>query len=157
MDDNAEKVVLMLKKRGFRIAFAESCTGGLATARLVGVAGSSAVLDASVVTYANKAKVQYLGVDEKIIDKFGVVSEPVAKAMAGGVRKFGNAQIGVGITGIAGPDGGSDEKPVGTVCFGFDLNGICISFRKQFGGLSRNEVREKSVDFVFDKLNELLK
>jgi nicotinamide-nucleotide amidase len=106
----------LLKQRGWRIALAESCTGGLATSRLTDVPGSSAYVERSIVAYSNDAKVELLGVPRELIDRLGAVSEPVARAMAEGVRSRTNADIGVGITGIAGPTGGTEAKPVGTVC-----------------------------------------
>jgi nicotinamide-nucleotide amidase len=116
-DGRALEAVLgdLLVARGLRIALAESCTGGLATSRLTDVAGSSRYVDQAVVAYANEAKVSLLGVPMPLIDQHGAVSEPVAVAMAAGIRSRAQVDIGVGITGIAGPGGGSDEKPVGTV------------------------------------------
>ena len=149
-------VVARLIERGYHIAFAESCTGGLATARLVGVPDASRVLDASVVTYANSAKVAYLGVSESVIAEYGVVSEEVAEQMARGVAISNGAQIGVGITGIAGPGGGTDRKPVGMVCFGFYINGEVHTYTEYFGNIGRNEVRAASVELVYRRLAELI-
>ena len=116
-DGRALEAVLgdLLVARGLRIALAESCTGGLATSRLTDVPGSSRYVDQAVVAYANEAKVSLLGVPLPLIDQHGAVSEPVAVAMAAGIRSRAQVDIGVGITGIAGPGGGSPEKPVGTV------------------------------------------
>jgi nicotinamide-nucleotide amidase len=105
----------LLKHRGLTIAAAESCTGGLLTSRLTDVPGSSAYVQSGVVCYSNQSKVEWLGVAESLIAEHGAVSEPVARAMAAGVRNRTGASVGVGITGIAGPDGGTPEKPVGTV------------------------------------------
>lgn len=151
-----ERVVTLLQKKGFHISFAESCTGGLCSARLVSVANASAVFDAGVVTYANEAKVKYLGVKPETIEQYGVVSEPVAGQMAEGVAKAQNAQVGVGISGIAGPTGGSAEKPVGMVCFGFFVDGELMTVTKHFGNLGRNVVREAATEFVFETLERLL-
>lgn len=152
----AEKLVGLLMDKGFKIAFAESCTGGLATARLVEVPNASAVLDASVVTYANEAKVKYLGVEEETIRQCGVVSEAVAGQMAEGVARANAAQVGVGISGIAGPSGGTKEKPIGMVCFGFFVDGVLSVRTVQFGEIGRNAVREASVEFVYRTLEEML-
>ncbi|OYX92904.1 MAG: competence protein, partial [Novosphingobium sp. 35-62-5] len=99
------------------IAVAESCTGGLVAAALTEVPGSSAVLDRGFVTYSNEAKTEMLGVSEDLIDTFGAVSIAVAWSMAQGALKKSSADVAVAITGVAGPDGGSDQKPVGTVVF----------------------------------------
>lgn len=151
-----QTVVDLLKRKEWHIAFAESCTGGLAAARLVSVADASWVMDASVVTYANEAKIKYLDVLPQTIAAYGVVSEQVAAQMAQGVAKNNAAQVGVGITGIAGPGGGTASKPVGMVCFGFWLDGQTYTYTKQFGSIGRNEVRRASVDFVYDMLLALL-
>ncbi len=105
----------MLASRGYRIALAESCTGGLLTSRLTDVAGSSRYVDRAVVAYSNEAKVDLLGVDPGVIEQHGAVSEAVALAMAEGARAGAATDVGVGVTGIAGPGGGTPEKPVGTV------------------------------------------
>ena len=151
-----EQVVKVLQERGYRISFAESCTGGLCSARLVSVADASKVFDAGVVTYANEAKVKYLGVKPETIEQFGVVSEQVAAQMAEGVAKAQNAQVGVGVSGIAGPTGGSELKPVGTVCFGFYIDGNVTTETKRFGNLGRNTVREAATEYVFEELLRLL-
>ena len=105
----------LLRERSLTLALAESCTGGLLSARLTEVPGVSAVLDRAVVTYANRAKVEALGVDAALLERHGAVSEEVASAMAAGIMKAARSEIGVAITGIAGPDGGTSDKPVGLV------------------------------------------
>jgi nicotinamide-nucleotide amidase len=112
-----EVVGALLRDRGWRIAVGESCTGGLVTGRLTEVAGSSAYLDRGVVAYSNRAKTELLGVAEDLIAAHGAVSEPVALAMAEGARHLAGVEVGVGVTGIAGPGGGTPAKPVGTVIF----------------------------------------
>src|SRR6185295_1216957 len=97
------------------IAVAESCTGGLLASRLTDVPGSSAYVDRGVVCYSNRAKIELLGIDETLIAEHGAVSEPVARAMAVSIRAQAGANVGVGVTGIAGPGGGTAQKPVGTV------------------------------------------
>ncbi len=111
-----EVVGALLMARGWMIALAESCTGGLATSRLTDVSGSSAYVERSAVAYSNEAKIEMLGVGADLISAFGAVSEPVAQSMAEGMRDRANVEVGVGITGIAGPTGGTESKPVGTVC-----------------------------------------
>jgi nicotinamide-nucleotide amidase len=110
----------LLKRRVWRIAVAESCTGGLATSRLTDVPGSSAYVERSIVAYSNDAKTALLGVAEELIRERGAVSEPVAAAMAAGISKRASTEVGLAITGIAGPGGGTPEKPVGTVCIAVD-------------------------------------
>ena len=145
-----------LIEQGYHISLAESCTGGLTAAAIVSVADASRVLDISFVTYANEAKMRYLGVCRETIEKYGVVSEQVAYEMAKGVAKEAGSEVGIGITGIAGPGGGTATKPVGMVCFGISLNGTVKTYTKQFGAIGRNEVRNASVDFVLNELYELL-
>ena len=151
-----EKVVKYLKENSLHIAFAESCTGGLACARLVSVSGASSVLSESYITYASESKVKLLGVKADTIEKFGVVSEEVARGMAEGAAKKSGAEIGVGITGVAGPFSENDEKPVGTVCFGVYINGTHDSKTVCFGEIGRNEVREEAAKYVFMALDYLL-
>ena len=149
-------VVDILIERGWHISFAESCTGGLAAGRLVDVANASRVFDVSFVTYANEAKISCLGVCADTIEKHGVVSEEVVEEMARGVARAANAEVGVGISGIAGPSGGSEKKPVGTVCFGFYISEEVFTYTKHFGNIGRNNVREASVQFVYETLLSIL-
>ena len=143
--DLAHKVIEANRARGKRIAVAESCTGGLVSAALTETAGSSDVFDAGFVTYSNEAKIDMLGVSLDILETFGAVSIAVAWAMAQGVLEKSGADVAVSITGIAGPQGGSDKKPVGTVVFararrGADPNEI-VADMKDFGDLGRGGVR----------------
>ncbi|QOV95169.1 CinA family protein [Novosphingobium sp. ES2-1] len=115
--DLARRVIAENAALGRKVAVAESCTGGLVAAALTEVPGSSAVLDRGFVTYSNEAKNQLLGVSEDLIDTFGAVSIAVAWSMAQGALKKSGADVAVAITGVAGPDGGSEQKPVGTVVF----------------------------------------
>ncbi|MGN0522879.1 MAG: CinA family protein [Eubacterium sp.] len=151
-----EKVVDRLIELGYHISFAESCTGGLCCGTLVNVTNASKVLDVSFVTYANEAKMEFLGVSADTILSNGVVSEEVAYEMALGVAKAAKSQVGVGITGVAGPGGGTEKKPVGMVCFGFSINGQVKTYTMQFGEIGRNQVRKSSVEFVYQTLLELL-
>lgn len=151
-----EQVVNKLIGRGFHISFAESCTGGLCCGTLVNVSNASKVLDMSFVTYANEAKVELINVNPETIESYGVVSEQVAGEMCKGVAEKAHSEVGVGVTGVAGPTGGTAKKPVGMVCFGFYVLGNVTTRTTQFGNIGRNEVRAKSVDFVFNTLAELL-
>lgn len=118
LDKAAENVVQLLKERGVTLATAESCTGGLISAEITSVSGSSDVFGFGVCTYANEAKMKLLGVRAETLASVGAVSEETAVQMAEGVRKLAGANIAVSVTGIAGPTGGTPEKPVGTVYIG---------------------------------------
>ena len=142
----AERVVVGNTAAGRMIALAESCTGGLVAAALTEIAGSSAVLGSGYVTYSNEAKIRMLGVNEDIIDTFGAVSVAVAWAMAQGALKKSGADIAVAVSGVAGPGGGTEKKPVGTVVFAVAVKGRdpedMIADRKDFGSdKSRAEIR----------------
>ncbi|MGN0535563.1 MAG: CinA family protein [Eubacterium sp.] len=152
-----EQVVDKLIEKNYKISFAESCTGGLCCGTIVNVTNASKVLDMSFVTYANEAKIELLGVKADTILSHGVVSEEVAYEMAQGVAEKAGSQVGVGITGVAGPGGGTAKKPVGMVCFGFCVNGEVKTYTKQFGEIGRNQVRKSSVEFVLQTLIDLLK
>ena len=150
------KLVDALIERNMTVCAAESCTGGAFAAGIVSVPDASRVLGCSFVTYSEAAKHALVGVPVETIETYGVVSEEVADAMARGAAAAGQADAGVGITGYAGPTGGTEDAPVGTVCFGFYLNGGCRTFTRHFEHLSRNEVRARAVDFAAEKLTELL-
>ncbi len=141
--------------RGAMIATAESCTGGLVAGAITAVAGSSAWFDRGLVTYSNRAKEQELGVTRSAIERFGAVSEQTARAMAEGVIRASSADWAVAVTGIAGPDGGSAEKPVGTVWFAWAGPGHLQSLRRQFDG-DRSAVREASVRVALEGLIDRL-
>ncbi|MGE0862380.1 MAG: competence/damage-inducible protein A [Vicinamibacterales bacterium] len=144
----------LLRARGWRVAMAESCTGGLATSRLTDIPGSSAYVDRAVVAYSNTAKVELLGVPASLIDAHGAVSEPVAAAMAEGIRDRAGVDVGVGITGIAGPGGGSDAKPVGTVCIAVAGAGTRVRTFRFPGG--REMVKALSANWAIDLLRRSL-
>lgn len=141
----ARKVVEASRAAGLRLAVAESCTGGLVAAALTEIPGSSDVLEAGFVTYANETKTALLGVSEDMIDTFGAVSIAVAWGMAQGALKRSSADTAVAITGIAGPGGGSDKKPVGTVVFARARRGAdpkeIVADTRHFGDLGRGGVR----------------
>lgn len=153
---NAQIVAQKLLKNGYHITFAESCTAGLCAAKLGEIPNISHIFDESVVTYANEAKIARLGVDPALIEKYGVVSEHVALQMAIGASARTGAQVAVGISGIAGPGGGSEEKPVGTVCIGYTIGETRFSQTCHFGDIGRNAVREATVDTVYAVLAEKL-
>lgn len=149
-------VVDKLIAKSWHISFAESCTGGLAAAKLVDVPNASRVLSASFITYSEEAKQALVGVKPETLAAFGVVSEEVAAQMAEGAAKASASEVGVGITGVAGPAGGTADIPVGTVCFGFYVNQETTTATCCFRELDRQGVRNAAVDFVFETLSELL-
>ena len=134
-----------LTSRGWMLATAESCTGGLIAGAITDLAGSSAVFDRGFVTYSNAAKTQMLGVPDTLIKLHGAVSEQVAGAMAQGALATSDASIAVSVTGIAGP-GGSDHKPEGRVCFGIATDGTVHTETKEFGPIGRENVRVATVN-----------
>jgi nicotinamide-nucleotide amidase len=146
-----QRVVERLAARGERLALAESCTGGLVAQLVTSVPGASAVLDVGAVAYANAAKTTLLGVPEPLLASHGAVSEPVARAMAEGVRHLGGATWGLAVTGIAGPGGGTPEKPVGTVHLAIAGPDGTRTWTRRFPG-DRERVRKTS---AYDLLNQL--
>lgn len=138
-------VLQRLQRQGRTLALAESCTGGLLAARLTDVPGSSAVLRGGVVAYANEAKTALLGVEPALLQQHGAVSEPVALAMANGARKHFAADVAVATTGIAGPGGGSAQKPVGTVCFALATADAARAWTVAIPDLGRTFVRDRAV------------
>lgn len=141
----ARQVIETAAARGLTLATAESCTGGLVAAALTAVAGSSAVVDRGFVTYSNTAKTELLGVPAHLIATVGAVSEAVARAMADGAVAHSPAQVAVSVTGVAGPGGGSADKPVGLVHFGAVGPAGAVHVAHRFGDLGREEVRLASV------------
>ena len=137
------------------LAAAESCTGGLASAMLTSVAGSSAWFGFGVVSYSNAAKTEFLGVSPELLARCGAVSEETAEAMCAGLLARG-AGCGFSITGVAGPDGGTPEKPVGTVCFGWGAKGFGIRTTTEWFSGNREEVRRQSALFVLRKTADAL-
>ncbi len=146
---DAEALLAACRARGIRLATAESCTGGLIAAALTAVAGSSDVFDRGFVTYSNAAKHEMIGVPLDLIQTHGAVSEDVARAMARGALDRSGAGIAVAVTGIAGPGGGADGKPVGLVCFGLAERGQpAASEWRVFPG-NRSEIRAATVAHAF--------
>jgi nicotinamide-nucleotide amidase len=144
-----------LLDKGWMLATAESCTGGMIAAACTDLSGSSNWFERGFVTYSNEAKTEMLGVDPALIQAHGAVSEVVARAMAFGAVRHSRAQVSVAVTGVAGPTGGSKEKPVGTVWFGFMVDGVLSSETKRFHG-DRAAVRAATVQYAFERLLQLL-
>jgi nicotinamide-nucleotide amidase len=149
----AAEIVAACTKRGLMIATAESCTGGLIAGVLTEIAGSSAVVDRGFVTYSNDAKTAMLGVAPALIDAHGAVSQEVALAMAGGAIRASRADLAVAVTGIAGPGGGSADKPVGLVHFALAVRGEDTAHvEKRFGDIGRSAVRVATVRLALEMI-----
>lgn len=154
-DDLAAIVLELCRARGLTIAVAESCTGGLLGGRLTAVSGSSAVVLGGVIAYHNELKAQMLGVETMALAEYGAVSEEVVRQMAAGARRATGAKVGLAITGIAGPTGGTTEKPVGTVWIAADVNGDVSSRLMRMWG-DREEIRQRSAQWTLALLRERL-
>ena len=157
LTERAAALLRAYEARGWRIASAESCTGGLLTALLTEIAGSSAVVDRGFVTYSNEAKTDMLGVEPALLSAHGAVSEPVARAMAEGALARSPAQVAVAVTGIAGPGGATATKPVGLVQFGLAGTGRATRhLERRYGARGRATVRRLAVVDALSLLEEAL-
>lgn len=160
MDDSSTPAAVLgaaLKARGFTLALAESCTGGMVAQYITSVAGSSAWFDRGFITYSNVAKVEILDVSKQTLKQFGAVSEQTAAEMALGALKHSHAHIAGSITGIAGPDGGTPEKPVGMVCFAWAGRDYSIKTATQNFKGSRDNIRQQATNFLIASLLTMLK
>lgn len=152
----ALKVIDKLIEKNWTISFAESCTGGLLAATFVEVPNASKVFNESFVTYSDESKINRLGVNKETIIKHTVYSKEVADEMAINVAKTTNSNVGIGISGIAGPSGGTIDNPVGTVYISIVINNKLYSYKEYYEKQTRNEVRNSTVEFVINKLDELI-
>ena len=150
-----QQLATALLDKQWRMCTAESCTGGLIGGACTDLAGSSLWFDSGFITYSNDAKTRMLGVDAALIARRGAVSEQVAAAMLQGVLQNTGAQVGVAVTGIAGPTGGSRAKPVGTVWFAFGVPGCAVTEKQVFPG-DRAAVRAQTVQHALTRLTEML-
>ena len=150
-----ESVVALLKNKGLTVSTAESCTGGLLCGRIINVPGASDVIGTGIVTYSNKAKKKYLGVKRSTLRKHGAVSAKCAKEMARGICRETGSDVGLATTGIAGPDGGSADKPVGLVFIGCCIRGKVKVRQYEFSG-DRAQVREQAVKVALKMLRKRL-
>jgi len=151
----AEALIRLCAAKGLKIATAESCTGGLISALLTEISGSSAVVDRAFVTYSNEAKVEMIGVPMALIEAHGAVSPQVARAMATGALQHSRADLCVAVTGIAGPTGGSPEKPVGLVQFACAKRGAVPQlFERRFDDKGRASIRRAALEFALTLLEE---
>jgi len=152
----AGEVAALLADKKITVAVAESCTGGALCQALTDIPGSSAWFDRGFITYSNQAKVEMLGVSSTLLDQYGAVSFEAARAMVEGVHDHSQAELAIAITGIAGPEGGTAEKPVGTVFFGIGQKGQAVKIDKRRFKGDREEVRARSVEFVLKALLKTL-
>lgn len=150
-----DAVIAYMIKNKITVACAESCTAGQISARLGDVSGVSEIFSEGYVTYSNEAKEKNLGVSHDALENFGAVSEVVARQMAEGVCRVSGARLGLSATGIAGPTGGTEDKPVGLVFMGVCLDGVTTVVKKVFSG-DRAQVRAKTVEAVFAEVKKRL-
>ncbi len=156
LDEGLEKRLgEALRGKNFKLAVAESCTGGLISHRITNIPGSSDYFDRGIVVYSNTAKTQLLGVPKLIIDSFGAVSPETAKAMAEGIKKLSGTELGLAVTGIAGPGGATPNKPVGLVYIGLASSRPTVVREFRFEG-SRHEIKERSSDEAMKMVLEFL-
>lgn len=152
-EDHVKKVSQLLLHYNYRLVTAESCTGGMVAAAMTEFAGSSQWFERGFVTYSNAAKQELLGVSDNTLELYGEVSEETAREMVAGALKHSHADVGVAVTGIAGPSGGSDEKPVGMVCFACQLPDCEISSTTQIFLGTRDQIRQQAVQYVLKQLS----
>ncbi|UCF50788.1 MAG: CinA family protein [Thermoplasmatales archaeon] len=148
-----KKISIILKENNLKIAVAESCSGGLISHNFTNISGSSEYFDRGIVSYSNNAKLELLDISENILERYGAVSEQVAIAMAKGIRKKSNVDIGIATTGIAGPTGGTEEKPVGLVYIAISTTNNTIVKKYQFPG-DRLENKESTCRAALEMLLE---
>ena len=153
LDELASRVIEIFREKGLSLALAESCTGGMIAETITNVAGASDIFYGSAVTYVNSAKEHILGVAHETLEKHGAVSSECAEEMACGARRVYGADVAMSVTGIAGPGGGSEGKPVGTVWFGLATKDGAETFRRRFDG-DRAAVRRQTVEEVLHRLAE---
>lgn len=151
-----KQIIDILTERNQTIVTAESCTGGLVAAALTDIPGASAVLYGGYVTYANSAKSKMIRVQSRLIRDYGAVSNQVARAMADGARNTANVDFAVAVTGIAGPDGGSEKKPVGLVYIAVSSELATLVIEHRFGDLGRDVIRKASVEAALDLVLQVL-
>ena len=153
----AKKLNLLLAKRNYTIAAAESCTGGLFTSKIIDVSGSSGVINSSIITYSNEAKIKYAGVNKDTLKEHGAVSEQTVGEMARGIAKECSANVGVAISGIAGPTGGTEEKPVGLMYSTIYTEKTSKTYKIQLNpNLSRLEIKTRFVNEVLKNIYKFL-
>ena len=155
INKTVEKIIQKLTKEQQTISFAESCTGGRIVAAFTAISGASAVLHGSCITYSNDIKHQWLGVSKEVLGNYGAVSEPCVSQMLDGIQKMAGSDYAIAVSGIAGPTGGTELKPVGTVYIGLKTPFSKEVFLCHFDG-PRETVQEQSTQFAIEKLAEVL-
>ena len=156
MKNLANKTVQKLIKKKLKIAFAESCTGGLLSSSITSISGASKVFNIGLITYSNQAKINILNVNKSIIEKYGAVSAECCEAMVKNLAKISKAQINVSVTGIAGPNGGNKNKPVGLVYIGVKRSNKFVITKNIFKQKTRNSIQKASVKKAFDIVSSLI-
>tara|TARA_A100001015_G_scaffold295805_1_gene375242 strand:- start:60 stop:518 length:459 start_codon:yes stop_codon:yes gene_type:complete len=149
-------IIKKLRKKRLKIAFAESCTGGMLAAAVTSISGASKVFGLGLITYSNQAKISVLKVNKNIIQKYGAVSPECCEAMVKNLTKISKAQINVSITGIAGPNGGTMKKPVGLVYIGVKKNNKLLITKNIFKQKSRKSIQKATVNRALDIINSLI-
>ncbi|MGP8233615.1 MAG: CinA family protein [Methylovirgula sp.] len=142
----------LYRERGLILVTAESCTGGLIAGLITEIPGSSKIFERGYVTYSNRAKEECIDVAPDLLDQFGAVSAEAAEAMAEGALRSSAANVALSVTGIAGPDGGSEAKPVGLVYFGYGRSGQIATIEKRFGPIGRSQIRLAAIEVALDLL-----
>ena len=151
----AKKLTELLISKNMSIAVAESCTGGLLSSSLASIPGASSYFNCGFITYSNESKIKMLNVDSQTIELFGAVSERVAFEMAVGAGQHSQSDLAISVTGIAGPSGGTAEKPVGMVCFGFYVEGEVSTTTQFFSGV-RSEIVSESITFALTEITSII-
>ena len=157
LNNKSKKIVSLLKRKKLKISFAESCTGGLLSSAITSVSGSSKVFNLGLVTYSNESKIKVLKISKKLIRKYGAVSEQVCKAMAKNVSKIGKTNMSISITGIAGPSGGTKQKPVGLIYVGIKRANKVKVNRYLFKNKGRLYIQKAAVNKSLDLILSFIK
>jgi PncC family amidohydrolase len=157
LNNKSKKIVSLLKKKKLKISFAESCTGGLLSSAITSVSGSSKVFNLGLIAYSNESKIKVLNISKKLIKKYGAVSEQVCKAMAKNVSKIGKTNMSISITGIAGPSGGTKQKPVGLIYVGIKRGNKVKVNRYLFKNKGRLYIQKAAVNKSLDLILSFIK
>ena len=152
----SKQIIKLLKKKNFKISFAESCTGGLLSSTITSISGSSKVFDMGLVTYSNKAKIELLKVPKSTISKYGAVSHQTCLSMVKNISKISRSNISISITGVAGPRGGTKQKPVGLVYIGIKKNNKIFIKKNLFKNKNRNQIQKSTVNAAFKMILDFI-